>query len=293
MRLLVVTGLTAACIACAGPGQIRATRSPTERMHTVTSKDGTSIAVWRSGVGSSLLLVHGASYDHRNAWAHVLPELERRFTVYAMDRRGRGGSGDALHYDLQREAEDVAAVIDFIGEPVNVVGHSYGGLCALEAARLTGNVRRLVLYEAVPLSGADAYQPGIIDRLDALLGSGDVEGMLITMMRALVERSPEEIERLRADREGWAVRLVNARTLPRELRAEQGYTFVAERFAGVRVPTLLLVGGNSPARERGNADGVAAALRQVRVEVLPEQGHTAMLLAPQAFVRAVEGFLQP
>lgn len=60
----------------------------------------------------------------------------------------------------------------------------------------------------------------------------------------------------------------------------------------MRVPTLL-VGGNSPARERGNADGVAAALRQVRVEVLPEQGHTAMLLAPQAFVRAVEGFLQP
>ena len=76
-----------------------------------------------------------------------LEELERQFTVYAMDRRGRGGSGDSADYELRREAEDVAAVIDSIGGCVNVLGHSHGALCALEAALLTAQLRRLILYE--------------------------------------------------------------------------------------------------------------------------------------------------
>src|SRR5688572_24264216 len=101
-------------------------------MHTVSSRDGTRIAVWRSGHGPPLLLVHGATADHTTTWRSVRSTLEQRFTVFAMDRRGRGGSGDSSAYDLQREAEDVAAVIDFIGEPTAVLGHSYGGLCAIE-----------------------------------------------------------------------------------------------------------------------------------------------------------------
>src|SRR5687768_3496627 len=95
--------------------------------HTITSRDGTRIAVWRSGNGPPLLLVHGATHDHTTAWRFVVPQLEWHFTVYAMDRRGRGGSGDSPAYELQREAEDVAAVIDSIDKPVNVLGHSYGG----------------------------------------------------------------------------------------------------------------------------------------------------------------------
>jgi pimeloyl-ACP methyl ester carboxylesterase len=142
-----------------------------------------------------------------------------------MDRRGRGGSGDSPGYALQREAEDVAAVVDAIGGPVNVLGHSYGALCALEGALLTPNMRRLVLYEGVPLRGADLYPPGIADRLEALLDSGDVEGMLMTMFREVVEASPEDIELLRSQQDAWAVRLRNAATLPRELRGEQGYLF--------------------------------------------------------------------
>src|SRR5687767_1129250 len=111
-------------------------------MQTVESRDGTRIAFWRSGSGPPLLLVHGATADHTTTWRFVLQEFERRFTVYAMDRRGRGCSGDSAAYDLQREAEDVVAVIDSIGEPVHLLGHSYGGLCAIEAALLTRNVRR-------------------------------------------------------------------------------------------------------------------------------------------------------
>jgi pimeloyl-ACP methyl ester carboxylesterase len=86
-------------------------RSTGGHIRTVTSRDGTPIAFWRGGSGPSLLLVHGATYDHTTAWRFVVPELERQFTVYAMDRRGRGGSGDSPAYELQHEAEDVAAVV--------------------------------------------------------------------------------------------------------------------------------------------------------------------------------------
>lgn len=129
-------------------------------MQTVTSRDGTPIAFWRTGQGPPLLLVHGATADHTTTWRFVRAELERRFTAYSMDRRGRGGSGDSGSYALEREAEDVASIVDFIGAPTRVLGHSYGGLCALEAALLTAHLHRLILYEAVPLRGADGYRPG-------------------------------------------------------------------------------------------------------------------------------------
>ena len=113
---------------------------------TVTSKDGTPIAYWRSGEGPPLVLVHGTTADH-SRWTPVLPAFEQRFTVCAVDRRDRGGSGDSEDYSIEREFEDVAAVVDSIGEPVDLLGHSYGAVCALEAALLTRNVHKLVLYE--------------------------------------------------------------------------------------------------------------------------------------------------
>lgn len=261
-------------------------------MQAITSRDGTRIAVWRSGAGPPLLLVHGATADHTTTWRFVLPEFERRFTVYAMDRRGRGGSGDSTAYDLQREAEDIVAIIESIGQPVNVLGHSYGGLCAIEAALLTTNLSRLILYEAVPLRGTDGYKPGIIDRLEALLQSGDVEGMLVALFRDLVEMPPEELELMRSQRDAWETRLKNARTMPRELRVEESYVFAPERFTSMRTSTLLLVGGDSPLREHSNAKGVADALPNAEVVTLPGQQHVAMYSAPEVFVREVVGFLR-
>ena len=110
---------------------------------SVALKDGTQIACWRSGPGT-LVLVHGSTVDH-TCWDGVLPDLEPYFTMYNVDRRGRGRSGDASTYAMERESEDIAAVVDSIGGPVDVVGHSYGSNCALEAAQLTPNIARLVL----------------------------------------------------------------------------------------------------------------------------------------------------
>jgi pimeloyl-ACP methyl ester carboxylesterase len=261
-------------------------------MPTITSRDGTTIAFWQSGVGPPLLLVHGSTADHTTTWPRVLPQLVRRFTVHAMDRRGRGGSGDGPAYELEREAHDIAGVVDSVGEPVSVLGHSYGGLCALEATLLTRNVHRLVLYEAVPLRGADAYPPGVVEKLEERVRAGDMEGALTAMYRELVGMPPEELELMRANREAWAARLRNAPTLPREARAERAYTFAPERFGAMRTPTLLLVGGASPPRELRNAEGVAAALPDARVVVLRDQQHVAMHTAPEEFVREVVRFLE-
>jgi pimeloyl-ACP methyl ester carboxylesterase len=260
-------------------------------MFHVTSVDGTRIAFWRSGTGPPLLLIHGAIASHATTWRLVLPKLEERFTVCAMDRRGRGESGDAAAYDLQREAEDIRAVIDAIGRPTHVLGHSYGGLCALEAALLTADVRRLVLYEAIPLRGAYSYSPEIIERLETLIAAGQVEASLITMLREVAQLPPEEIELLRTQADAWSTRVANTRTMPRELRAEYNYLFTPARFARMRVPTLLLAGEDSPSRELTNARAVAAALPDARVKVLPGQQHIAMHTAPDTFVREVVEFL--
>jgi pimeloyl-ACP methyl ester carboxylesterase len=264
--------------------------APMER--SVRSRDGTRIAYWRSGRGPALLLVHGATADHTTTWRAVRAELERHFTVFAMDRRGRGGSGDGPDYALVREAEDVAAVVEAIGEPMAVLGHSFGALAAIEAALLTSNLHRLILYEGVPLDGTVMQPPGAADKLAALLEAGDVEGVLLTLFRDLVGLPPEEIELIRAQGDAWARRLANAPTLPRELAAERDYVFVPERFAEMRASTLLLVGGDSPPREHANARGVAAALPDGRVGVMPGQQHAAMYSDPDGFVAEVVRFLE-
>ena len=105
----------------------------TEIMSSVASRDGTEIAYWTSGSGPPIVLVHGSPADHAR-WHPLIPYLEHHVTVHAIDRRGRGASGDAPEYCLEWEYEDVAAVVDAIaattGETVDVYGHSHGGIVA-------------------------------------------------------------------------------------------------------------------------------------------------------------------
>lgn len=269
-----------------------ATRIAQDQKHTVTSTDGTIIAFWRSGTGPPLLLVHGATADHTTTWRFVLPKLEKRFTVYAMDRRGRGGSGDSPDYELRREAEDIAAVVDSIDEPVNVIGHSFGALCAFEASLLTTNMKRLILYEGVPLNGAGLYRPGILDKLDKLLEADDSEGMLHVLFHDIVEMPQEEFEVMRTQQDAWEARLANVPTLPRELRTETGYRFEPDRFKNMQTPTLLLVGSDSPSREMKHAKGVADALPFGHIVEIEGQQHAAMYTVPELFVEIILGFLQ-
>ena len=258
-------------------------------METVASKDGTPIAYRRSGQGPPLVLVHGTTADHTR-WRPILPMLEARFTVHAVDRRGRGASGDAATYAIEREFEDIAAVVDGVGQPVYLLGHSYGALCSLEAARLSRNVRKLVLYEPPVPVGIPISPPGLIQRLQVLLDQGDRAGVVTTFFRDVPRLPPAEIEMVQS-LPNWPARVAAAHTIPRELGIETTYRWQPERFSELRTPTLLLVGGDSPPFLKKASDAVQQALPSSQIVVMPGQQHTAMNTAPELFLREVFAFL--
>ena len=156
------------CVLISATVSFSQTAETPSKVSFVRSKDGTRIAVECTGKGPSLLIVHGGTGD-RSRWKPLLPLFASHFTVCAMDRRGHGESEAGSNYSLRKEFEDVAAVVNALsrglgqqagalayarataptplGGPVFVLGHSLGGLCALEAAFLTKKISKLVLYE--------------------------------------------------------------------------------------------------------------------------------------------------
>jgi pimeloyl-ACP methyl ester carboxylesterase len=263
-------------------------RSAASSIGYVTSRDGTRIAFERTGSGSPLVLVHGTSAD-RTRWTPVLPALESKFSVYAMDRRGRGLSEDAEAFALEREFEDVAAVVGSIDGPVDLLGHSYGALCAMEAALLCPNVRRLVLYEPPMQTDEPMYPVGMRDQLEAMIERGEREQALITFFREVVEMSDSDLEMMRAA-PSWGARVAAAHTVPREFD-DADYALNAERFEGLLVPVLLLAGSESPPMLRAATEMAHAALPKSRVAVMEGQAHVAVNTAPDLFTRLVIEFL--
>ena len=260
-----------------------------DQPETVISEDGTPIAVWRSGEGPPLVLLHGAAADH-NRWSPVLPALEKRFTVLAVDRRGRGQSGDPDEYAIEREYEDLVAVVEAAGDGVNVLGHSYGGICALEAALLTDRIRKLVLYE--PPMGFLESPPDVVDRLTTLLEAGERDELVAFFMREVAGLPPEQVELLRT-LPAWEARIAVAHTIPREEHSSSTYAFDPDRFRGLETPTLFLQGGDSPAPFNAAAEAVSGALSDCRVVVMPGQAHAAMDTATELFTDEVLSFLEP
>jgi pimeloyl-ACP methyl ester carboxylesterase len=263
--------------------------SATKTIHTLTSTDGTTIAYQLSGDGPPLVLVHGGISDH-SYWDAVLPALEARFSVYSMERRGRGHSGDTQPYAIEREYEDVAALVESIDEPSYLLGHSYGAMCSAEAALLIRDLRGLALYEPAFDPNGFGFPPGFIDGLDDLLAAGDRDGVIKTMMAEVVGLSPAELAELEAS-ESWPALVATAHTLPRELRAVEAYAFEADRFRGITVPTLLLDGDQSPDELRLGVRLLEAVLPDSRLVTMPGVGHEAVETGPDTFAQAVLGSL--
>jgi pimeloyl-ACP methyl ester carboxylesterase len=270
----------------------------------VESRDGTPIAWWKSDgptagpsagdAAPTLLLVHGATADH-TAFRAVAPLFAVSRRVISIDRRGRGASGDHLPYAIEREYEDVAAVVDDLaagtGRPVDVVGHSFGGRCGLGAALLTSNLRRLVVYEGAPAPADRSFHDEpLLAELDELERAGDDDGLMAAFMSRVVGLSAGEVEAYRAA-PTWALRAAAAPTAIRELRAEAGRDAGIERFAEVGIPVLQLLGGASPTIFSAGTDVLDEVLPNGRVIVLAGQKHAAHHTSPELFVTAVEGFL--
>ena len=167
-------------------------------MDFVTSADGTRIGYEISGTGSPIVLVGGACYGAK-AWAAVAGFLAPHHTVYAVDRRGRGASelasGDSDAYAVEREIEDIRAVLDEIGEPVELFGHSSGGLLSLRVAQSGASVSRMTLYEPPLRVPGGATADGITPRLVEALAEEDREQAL-TMFLVEADGGPQPVRKL-------------------------------------------------------------------------------------------------
>ncbi len=260
-------------------------------MERVTSPDGTEIAFERTGSGPPLVLVHGAGGDH-TVWEFfgVRSTLADHCTVYAIDRRGRGESGDADEYDLEREVEDVVTVVDAIDEPVTLYGQSYGALCALEAALRTDDLRGLVLYE--PIGGDADLTRSMFDEalaeIQPLIDAAEHEQAFVFLLQA-VELPPETLDAVRST-PAWQEVAFGADKLPREFQAEGEYEFDASRFATMTTPTLLIEGGESIELFKEGTKAVNDALPNSTIVTIEGHGHGVNLTAPDRFTDEILSF---
>jgi pimeloyl-ACP methyl ester carboxylesterase len=256
-------------------------------MQRIPSPAGATVSYDQYGSGPPLVLVHGAFSDHQTNWAFVKPLFETQFTVYAIARRGRGETDRTAGHSLEDESQDVVAVIQAIGAPVFLLGHSYGAQTALAAAvKVPERVRKLVLYEpAWPrVVGKEA-----LARLEVLAQAGDWEGLAVTFFHDRLSVPVEVLDELRST-ELWPSIIADAEASLGDLRALSRYDFNAERFRELRVPVMLQIGTESP-RDLYVTDALAVVLPNVRIQELPGQAHEGMTTAPKMYAEAVSRFL--
>ena len=254
------------------------------------SADGTRIGYRRLGDGPALLFVHGSMSTHTD-WMRVARLLAPHYTCYALDRRGRSHSGNGrLPYSLEREYEDIEAMIAQTGPLAALIGHSYGAICTLGAA-LRNPTAKLVVYEPpLPVGGLIAgeslepYARAIAaGDLDTALEIGLTRFMRLPADIVMVMRASKAWPRLRTLASGWT----------RELLAMDTLDPSVDRYAAIACPVLMLVGALSPEHPMQDASrALAQILPDVRVETIPGNGHLAMRDAPEFVAHVIEGFLE-
>jgi pimeloyl-ACP methyl ester carboxylesterase len=252
--------------------------STTTQQSTTVSADGTTIAVSAVGSGPAVVLVDGAlCYRAQGPAAKLAEELADSFTVYTYDRRGRGGSGDTAPYAVEREVEDLAAVIALAGGTANVYGISSGAILAVEAARQDIGIGRLALYEA-PIVVDRSRPPlahDIVEQLQALVGQ-DRRGDAVRLFMRTVG-VPGLVIRLMRFLPVWSKLTGVAHTLPYDLTAvtlvPSGQPLPQDRWAGVTVPTLVMDGGKSPEWMRNAQHNLSEVVPGARYQTLPGQTH--------------------
>jgi pimeloyl-ACP methyl ester carboxylesterase len=208
-------------------------------MRKVVSRDGTTIAYWRTGDGPPIVLLNGAFRDH-TIFDQLVPELAPHCTTYVYDRRGRGESGDAAEYAVAREIEDLRAVIDAAGGQAVVFAGSCGANLALEAAMAGAPITKLALHE--PFYWAQGYpkpSAGCTDDIRALLADGKRGEAAEYFLAELMGLGPEMIADWRRT-PLWAMNEANAHTLVYDTEICGDFAVPAERLAGLRTPTLVV-----------------------------------------------------
>ncbi|WP_410621235.1 alpha/beta fold hydrolase [Amycolatopsis sp. cmx-8-4] len=254
----------------------------------VTSADGTTIAYDQRGTGAPVILVGGA-FNDRTTVAGLAEVLAADFTTIAYDRRGRGDSGDTGPYAVEREIEDIAALIAEAGGTASVFGHSSGAVLALEAAGAGLAIEKLVAYEPPYATDAES-RPDVTEKVAAQIAAGDRDGAAATFLE-VAGTPPEVIEGMkRAPVWDWFTSL--AHTLPYDLTiCGPGARPRKDHLARITAPTLVIGGGASPEKLQSGARVAASAVPGARHETLPGQDH-GVLQHPESLRDLLVGFLK-
>ena len=256
-------------------------------METVTSSDGTTIALDRSGDGPPVVLISGGPSD-RSANAPLAALLAERFTVLNYDRRGRGDSGDTPPYAVDREFDDLAAVIGAAGGAAALVGFSGTGNIALEAAARGLPVSRLALWE--PPFIVDGSRPPVPKdwgrRVEELVAAGRPGDALAYWMTTVVGAPAEAVDSMRGAPFFTAME-PSAHLLVRDAALLGDFSLPGERLRAVTTPTLLLDGGQMPWLSHG-VEVLATVLPNARRRTLAGQPHDLPL---DVLVPAIADFL--
>jgi pimeloyl-ACP methyl ester carboxylesterase len=246
-------------------------------MNTVTSKDGTTIAFETTGEGPPLVIVGGALSDRRAA-ATQAEFLAPSFTAVTYDRRGRGDSGDTPPYAVEREVEDVEAIVEEAGGTAFALGHSSGAVLALEAAAATPGITKLVLYEP-PFVVDDSRPPvpdDLVEHLDELVANGQRGEAVEYFMTVGVGVPAEAIPSMKESRY-WPLLETLAHTISYDGRVMgdnmAGRPLSSDRWSTVTNPALVIDGGASPPSLRNAAQALVDVLPNARRLTLEGQTH--------------------
>lgn len=257
-------------------------------MLTVTSKDGTRIAYDRIGQGKVVILVLGA-LNSRKSGASLAKLLASRFTVISYDRRGRGDSPETAPYSPQREVEDLGALIDAVGGPVHLYGHSSGAAIALRAAfRLRNRVRKLAIYEAPYSLDPEARKAAreYYRALKKLLKSGRNGDAVALFIRnvGVSDRQTRALKRMPM----WRGLEAMAPTLAYDSKVlGEGHSLPTALLARISTPTLIMHGGKGSQSMRNTAEAINNALPNSQLRALVGQTHG---VKPKAIAPALEEF---
>ncbi|MGG5174333.1 alpha/beta fold hydrolase [Pseudarthrobacter sp. J1763] len=238
----------------------------------VTSSDGTSIAFEAAGSGDPLLIIGGA-LSNRHAVQPYVPFLQDTFTVYGLDRRGRGESTDTQPYAVDREIEDIAAVVQAIDGNVAVYGHSSGAILALEAAAAGVPFGGVFAYEPPYCTPQDPDEPwdAFAQRVQQLV-ENDQRDQAVQAFMAHVG-APTDPDMVNAP--WWPQLTAIAHTLFYDLHIVGDAVVPQERLARIKAPVLVVHGGSSPAWAQQSAREVAAAVQHGSTAELEDQTHNA------------------
>ena len=238
----------------------------------VTSRDGTSIDVEVTGEGPPVVLVTGGSVD-RNANAGLAAELSKSFTVHNYDRRGRGESTDTPPYAIEREIEDIEAVIGEAGGSAHLYGSSSGAALALHAAASGLPVTRLALWEP-PFILDEAKRPPAdqVERYEEMVSEDRRGDAVEYFMTKVIGMPPEMVAGMRTQ-PWWPAQEALAHTLAYDARIMGDYSLPTDAAASVKAPTLVIAGGKDFPWMRETAQALADVLPDGRTRMLEGQGH--------------------